>query len=144
MPKDVKYGLWKNEDMQRALEAVRNSEVGLNAASHKCSSPRATLKRHIDGKNYFEVEDTQVISSLVEIPPHVEEELVNYILQLEERMIGTTVTDLRLLAFYIAELNHFSLRYNKHKETSVKKWYYGFMRQHTQLSLKRPIHSQLN
>jgi hypothetical protein len=67
MPKGVKYELWENEDRQRALEAVRNSDVGLNAASRKYSAPRAALKRHIDGKNYFAVENTQVISSVVNL-----------------------------------------------------------------------------
>jgi len=99
MPKGVKYGRCENEVMKRALEAVRNSDAGLNAASRKYSVPRATLKRHIDGKNYFAVENTQVISSVIEIPPHVEGELVNHILQLERRMNGTTFNDLRRLAF---------------------------------------------
>jgi hypothetical protein len=33
MPKVVKYGKWKLENMERALEAFRNGDVGLNAAS---------------------------------------------------------------------------------------------------------------
>jgi hypothetical protein len=56
MAKGVKYGRRENEDMKRALEAVRNSDVGLNTTSRKNSAPRATVKRHINGKNYFAVE----------------------------------------------------------------------------------------
>jgi hypothetical protein len=80
MAKGVKCGRWEDEDMKRTLEAVRNSDFGLNVASRKYSVLRANLKRHTDVKNYFAVENTQVISSVVEIPPHVEEELVNHIL----------------------------------------------------------------
>lgn len=61
MSESVKYGRWEAEDVKRVLEAFRNSNIGLNAVSHKYSVPKATLKRHLDGKNYFAVENTQVM-----------------------------------------------------------------------------------
>jgi hypothetical protein len=73
------------------------------------------------------VENTQAIGSVGDIPARVQEELINHVLQLEERMFGTTVTYLRRLLFQIAELTHFSRRFSKDKETAGKKWYY-FMR----------------
>ena len=54
--------------MERAFEATRNCDVGLNSASRKYSVLKATLKRHSDGKNYFAVENTQVIGSVEDIP----------------------------------------------------------------------------
>jgi len=36
------------------------------------------LRRHLDGKNYFVVENTQVIGSVGDIPPPVEEELIMF------------------------------------------------------------------
>jgi hypothetical protein len=116
--------------MRRDLEAVRNSDNELNAAPRKYSVPKATLKRLLDGKNYFAVGNIQVIGSVGDIPPDVEEELINHILQLEQRIFGTTVTYLRRLVFQIAELIHFSRRFSKNKEISGKKWYYEFMRRH--------------
>jgi len=35
MPKSVKYGSLEVEDTKRILEAVRNGDIGLNAASRK-------------------------------------------------------------------------------------------------------------
>jgi len=52
----------------------------------------------------------------------LEEELVNYFLQLAPLMFGVTISDLLRLAFHIAELSHFSHRLNKDKEISGKKW----------------------
>jgi hypothetical protein len=98
--------------MRRALEAVRNSDIELNAASRKYAVPKATLRRHLDWKNYFAVENTRVIGSVGDIPPHVEEGLINHVLQLEQRMFGTTVTYLRRLVFQIAELINFSRRFS--------------------------------
>jgi len=68
--------------MRRALEAVRNSDTELNAASRKYSVPKASLKRHLDGNNYFAVVNTHIISSVGDVPQHVEEELINHVLQL--------------------------------------------------------------
>jgi hypothetical protein len=61
MSKSVKYGRWEAKDVKRVLKAFQNSDIGLNAVSHKYSVPKATLKRHVDGKNYFGVENTQVM-----------------------------------------------------------------------------------
>jgi hypothetical protein len=125
--------------MERALAAVRNGDIGLNAAAREYCVPKATLKRHLDGKNYFAVESTQVIGSVGDIPPHVEEQLVHHVLQLEQCIFCTTVTDLRLLAFEVAELNSIPHRFNKEKQIAGKiKWYYGFMKRHPHLSLRQP------
>jgi len=48
MPQSVKYGRLEAEDTKRVLEAVRNGEFGLNAASRKilCSQsyPEKTFR----------------------------------------------------------------------------------------------------
>jgi len=114
--------------MRSALEALRNSDTELNAASRRYSVSKATLRRHLDGKNCFAVENTQVTGSVGDIPPRVEEALINHVLQLGQRMFGTTVTYLRRLVFQIAELIHFSRRFSKDKEIVGIKLYYEFMR----------------
>jgi archaellum component FlaF (FlaF/FlaG flagellin family) len=49
--------------MEMAVEALRNGDIGLNAASFTyLSSSKMYLKRHSDGKNYFSVENIQVIA----------------------------------------------------------------------------------
>ena len=61
--------------------------------------PHPVQWKDIDVNNYFAEENNQVISSVGKISPYVEEELVNHILQLEQRAIGKTFTDLRRLVF---------------------------------------------
>jgi hypothetical protein len=84
------------------------------------------------------VESTQVIGSVGDIPPHVEEQLIHYVSQLVQCMFGITVTDLRRLEFQVAELNSFPHRFNRAKQIAGKKCYYGFMKRHPQLSLRQP------
>jgi hypothetical protein len=74
MPTGVKYGRWEPQVMERALAAVRNGDIGLNAAAREYCVPKATLERHSDGKNYVAVESTKVIGSVGDIHPHVEEQ----------------------------------------------------------------------
>lgn len=138
MPKGVKYGRWASGDMERALAAVRNGDIGLNAAAREYSIPKATLKRHLDGKNYYATEGNKVVGSLGDIPPHVEEELVRHVLDLEKALFGITATDLRRLAFQVAEANNIPHRFHKDKQIAGKKWYYLFMRRHPELSLRQP------
>jgi len=54
--------------MEIALRALRNGDIGLNAAPLPCPLRKVYLKRHLDGKNYLALENIQVIA---------EEELVN-------------------------------------------------------------------
>ena len=71
-------------DAERALEAVQNGGAGLTAASHEYSAPKAALTKHLDVKYHFVVASTQVVGSIGGTPPHVQQELVNHILQFEE------------------------------------------------------------
>ncbi|KAJ4439343.1 hypothetical protein ANN_07465 [Periplaneta americana] len=103
MPKGIKYGQWEEESMERALAAVGNGDLGLNAAAKQYSVPKATLKRHLDRRNWFALESKKITGSVSDLPPAVEEEICQHVLQLEECMFGITPKDLRKLAFAVAE-----------------------------------------
>lgn len=81
MPRGVKYGKWKTHNMERTLTAVRNGDMGLNAAALEHSVPKTTLKRHLDGHKYA-TEEYQVIGSVCDLTPQVEKELVEHVLKL--------------------------------------------------------------
>ncbi|KAK6959556.1 jerky protein [Biomphalaria glabrata] len=51
-PKRGRASTWSPEDLQKALEALRN-KYGLNEVSRLYGIPKPTLKRHLDGKNKF-------------------------------------------------------------------------------------------
>jgi hypothetical protein len=60
MPKVFKYGRWEPKNMERALEAVRNDDVGLNAASRAYPLRKLPEEALLHGRNYFAVENIQV------------------------------------------------------------------------------------
>ncbi|KAJ4429055.1 hypothetical protein ANN_26051 [Periplaneta americana] len=57
-----------------ALSALKNGDMGQNAAARTYSVPKATLQRHIYGANTSAVNGNKVVGSLSNLPPHVEEE----------------------------------------------------------------------
>ena len=42
--------MWKNEDMEKAIEAVKSEENSISAASKKFNAPRKTLDDRIKGR----------------------------------------------------------------------------------------------
>jgi hypothetical protein len=49
--------------VQRAREAFRNGDAGLNAASREYPVPKVTQKGHFDGKNYVAAGSIQLLIS---------------------------------------------------------------------------------
>ena len=124
--------------MSRALAAVRNGDMGVNEAARTYSVPRATLQRHLAGKNCFAVEHKKIVGSIADLPTEIEQELVSHVLKLEELMFGITPRELRVLAFEIADRNEIPNRFSKEKRIAGKKWYYSFMRRHPEIRLRQP------
>lgn len=46
---------WDEENMKKALQKVKNNEIGFKKAAHTFNVPRTTLKRWYE--KYFEIED---------------------------------------------------------------------------------------
>lgn len=143
MPKNVQYCKWSEENMERALSALKNGDMGLNAAARTYSVPKATLKRHFDGSNIYAVDGKKIVGSLSDLPSHVEEEIENHVLKLEECMFGMTSLDLRSLAYQVAVQNNIPTRFNNEKQLAGKKWYSLFMKRHPNLSLRQPESTSL-
>ncbi|KAK6982757.1 tigger transposable element-derived protein 6 [Biomphalaria glabrata] len=64
-PKRGRASTWSPEDLQKALEALRN-KYGLNEVSRLYGIPKPTLKRHLDGKNKFA--NGNVVQRVINIP----------------------------------------------------------------------------
>jgi hypothetical protein len=53
-------------------------------------------------------------------------------------MFCLTTTDIRRIAYDLAENNHIIHPFNNEKRMAGKKWFYGFMRCHPELSVRQP------
>lgn len=133
-----KYGAWSESDMERALAAYRNGDVGFNECCRQYGIPKPTLKRHLDCKNVIANDSTKVLGRTTTLPLETENELVGHILKMEELLFGVTINDVRKLAYQIAEHNNIPHNFNRQTQMAGKKWFYGFRARHKELTLREP------
>jgi hypothetical protein len=104
------YNSWKQEDMDEALSKLRNGVNGFNKALRQYKIPKPTLRRHLRGlnKNVKFGRPKDMTENM--------EELVKHVFTLESCFFGLTATDLRKLAFQLAEKYKLPHRFNTEKE----------------------------
>lgn len=61
-------GKWFEEDMKCSMEAVRGQTLGFNEAARKFNVPRATLHRHLDGKNVRAHDGRKLLGRSCDLP----------------------------------------------------------------------------
>lgn len=132
-------GAWNDADMERAIQAVRNGEMGWLKASKSFNVPTATLRRRALGKNKFAVNTDKHFGSFQStLNRDLEIAIVNHMLDLESRFFGMTTTDVRQLAYEVAEKMKIKHRFNKETKMAGKGWLHGFRQRNPQLSLRLP------
>lgn len=130
---------WSEESMQKAIEAVRNKEMGWLVASKIFGIPQATLRRHALGSNKTLGSNSKGLGRWKPtFPPNVEKELVQHIKFLESRLFGLTRASVQELAFQLAEKNGFAHKFNKNKQKAGQEWMESFLRRNTDISLRKP------
>ena len=75
------------------MAAYRNDDIRRNCVTRTYSVPKATLKTLIDGTNRNAFGHKQLFGRTTDQPGEVENDLVNHMLLLEERLFGLTRTD---------------------------------------------------
>ncbi len=137
MSKRGKYAQWSVEDMERAIAALERG-APINQTAKQYGIGKATLLRHYRKENIRANDNVQILGRTTVLGDVVEEEIKRHILLFEELMFGLTITEVRELAFDIAEEMKIPHKFNKQQRMAGKKWYYGFMRRHPELSLRAP------
>lgn len=105
----------------------------------KAQHPQKTFLWHLRGevKRGSDQNNRSVNGRDTALPKEAEYELVKEIIHLEECLFGLTIKDLRKLAYdFLVSNPHLKNPFNKTKKTVEKKWYYGFMKRHTEHCIK--------
>ena len=131
---------WDQDNMVKAIHAVKSKQMGAKAASNAFGVPRTTLRDRLKNKNAI-VTDSQngFIGGFQRVfSAEQEDELCDYILKMEELLMGLTIEDVRYVAFQLAEKNSLSHPFNKENKLAGADWYYNFIHRHPLLSLRTP------
>ena len=125
------------------MTAYRNGDMGLNQCAKQYGVPKATLKRHLDGKNKTANGHRKLGRSTM-LTSDLEEQLHDHILHMEGMFFGMTRKDLMALAFEVAEENGLDHPFNREKRIAGKGWYYNFLKRFPDISLRQPEATSLS
>ncbi|KAJ8968235.1 hypothetical protein NQ317_011351 [Molorchus minor] len=129
---------WDPIRMKAAVQAMRNKEMGSFKASRVFGVPQTTLERYAKNDTPAdEIVRTKMGRSPI-LPEDLEQELVRYCLQMEQKFFGLSRKDVRCMAYQLAIRNNLKNPFSKEKEQAGKKWLKNFMKRHRELSVRTP------
>ena len=73
-----------------------------------------------------------------------ETELLQYIIDMQQRFYGLSLTDVRQLVFQFAERNNIDVPFFKVTQLAGKDWMSGFLQRHQTISLRTPEATSLS
>lgn len=130
---------WESAAMAAAIDDVRSGRMGYQAANTVHGVPKSTLERRVKNGNKVATGESKVLGAKQRVfSDDMENELERYILRMEELFFGLTVTDIRRLAFELAERNNIAHPFNKSVGLAGEDWASSFLRRHTRLSIRSP------
>lgn len=146
MPKKgIQVRQWDAEDMKKAIEAVRNNNMGIFLAAKTYGVPHSTVQRLARSEKSIEEIFSIPLGRKPVFNRDLENDLVKYLLEMESRFFGLTRSDIRSLAFQIAKKNNIQTPFNILKQCAGKDWLYGFLKRHkTKLSLRAPTGTSID
>lgn len=119
--------------MKEAIKKYNEGALQFNEACRIYNVPKPTFRRHLKGLNLH-----QRIGRPKDLTEEMEKELISHVLQLESKFFGLTITDLRRLAYQLAEKYGLKHGFNNESQLAGWKWYYKFMKSHPEISLRTP------
>ena len=130
---------WKIETMEEALKSVA-SGMSIRKAALKYDIPFSTIKDRVKaGKCYAPSMGKKCVFT-----PEQEAEIERHILLLAKLFFGISPIELRRLAFEFAERNGLKHNFSQTNRLAGKDWYYGFVKRHPTISLRKPEATSVN
>lgn len=120
--------------------------MGYKLATRTFSVPQTTLERKVKLFRESLLNNESTSKPLkVQLGPKVqvfsadeEQELCNYILDMESRLYGLKLKDLRRLVYQLAVKNNKTHPFNNGKQEAGKDWAQSFLKRHPELSIRQP------
>ncbi|XP_044733227.1 uncharacterized protein LOC123295831 [Chrysoperla carnea] len=130
---------WDKNAMANAIKAIREKQMGFLKASKTYGVPKTTLIRlsKIEDKSISDITN-QTLGRKSTLPSQLEDELADYILEMEKSGFGLTRRAIRSLAYQLAEKNNIKHSFSQDNESAGRSWLRLFLKRHPNLSFRRP------
>ena len=127
-----KRKLWKDDDMVKAMKALKDDGVSLRSAAINFNVPRKTLEDSVKGKTQHGVKPgPRTVLTMEE-----EDSLVLYLVYMSKCGFPLTRTMIKAFAWAISKRSGTSERFH-HDIGPCDLWWRNLIKQHTQLSLRK-------
>jgi DDE superfamily endonuclease/helix-turn-helix, Psq domain len=126
---------YNKEDMEKAINAVKEHQMAVRAAAKSYNVPRATLQRMLKTSST----SLKPLGRRPVFDKHLEDELSRYILEMESKFFGMTRKDVKILAYQLAEKNNILPNpFSSKNQEAGRYWLKGFMARNQRLSIRTP------
>lgn len=98
--------------MNAAVQAVRYGEMGYLKASKQFDVPKRTLERYVKSEENSSLTKLHM-GRKTSLPEIIENELVQYCTELDQKYYSLRMRDIRLLAFQLAIKNNLKHSFSK-------------------------------
>lgn len=128
---------WTEESMTKAIDAVKNDEMGIKKASRAFNVPITTLRRRARGKNKrVRYGEKDLGGRKPILYAALEKDLTDYLIKME-MFFGLRLDDVRRLAYQLAKQNGL-IQQDDGKERLGPDWAKGFLARHKVITLRTP------
>lgn len=128
---------WDTKHMQQAVTCVRTKKMGYSKAAKMFKVPRTTLRRLAASVLPPEECVNTRLGRKPVMPPEIEAQLVDYLLEMENRFFGFTKNDVRKMAYQLAVRNNLQHPFGRNEEAG-RVWLDYFIRRHPKLTIHKP------
>lgn len=125
---------WTLESMKLAVAAVLDQGLFVKQAAKNYNVPRTTLRRHLAKGGSIKKQ----LGRRTVLTEEQENELKTLILDMESRLYGLTLTDIRKLVYQFCEMREIKHPFNAEKQLAGKDWADAFLKRHPDISLRVP------
>jgi len=131
---------WDKNDMESAIQAIRQKEMGFLKAAKKFTVPQTTLHRLC---NKMDMEPHNAAATILgrksTLGDTLESELLKYALLMESKYYGLTRNDLKQMAYQLAVQNKIEHPCSDKSMRAGRGWLDRFLKRHKQtISIRKP------
>ncbi|CAH1961310.1 unnamed protein product [Acanthoscelides obtectus] len=123
---------WTEEQLKDAINAVQNG-MSLNQASKEFGVPWSTLKRRIANGCFTK----KALGGPPVLTQECEKKMVKRIIKLQKFGFAPTRTEVRIMAYKLAEKCNQHHKFNREKEIAGMDWLHLFLKRNPELSVRK-------
>lgn len=126
-------GSWTQELLQAAFKAIKEDGMTIYTASKTFNIPERTLRRRILTNN----DKKEGLGPKGNLGSDIEKKIALHIKRLQAAAFCPTVTEVRILAFKMAERYKLKHKFNTEKEMAGYDWFYKFLKRNPDISVRK-------